>query len=728
MSTPLLFKRANDSGDSGGSKRARVDSGAKAGGGQPGPPGPQGPPGPRGEAGREGPPGQKGPPGTILDSTSNVALNNLTLHGNLTQSSEGDTQIQVNSVTTTDLSVTNRITGEISGTSSNVRGVVAVARGGTGSNTASAARTALGVDPAGTVNYTLPAATDSTLGGVIEGDNITIAANGTISASSYTLPTAASDTLGGIKVGSNLSILNGVLSATDTNTTYNEATTGTSGLMSAADKTKLDGVATNANNYTLPVATSDTIGGVKAGTNITIDTDGTISASGGGGGGSYTLPTASNSTLGGIKVGTNLSIDGDGVLSSTDTNTEYSNATTGAAGLMSASDKQRLDELGSGDEVTFGTVTVNKANKTPLISKVNHSSGLANGFFVAHDRNGNLNASNAYQNALVKASMQNASNTGFLYWGGYGANTTSGNGGTSTFSVLSSGTVTMLPTTGNNVVVELTGTTPRIRSTGHFHLNGNSSLAIYVGNSNTTEASLIADSNKFIRIDYGLSSPTFFNSTRTTAIGYVAHYEIRNSGTGGSPAYFTNNNRIWGSGKSLGSTNSHSSNNIFTPTHEYGLSRFDQVDDGDRPINVFENTNGDLRISKNSSTNAHHRGVYNIRLVLEIGMTISNQNRMMAGVQALLHTTAGQNEILGGHFYDADYIRHHETEKVVLQLDFDVYFTDQSSQIKFRTYADRQSARDQSIFADANNETIPVNIYKLYRLDVTVRYLGEHTT
>jgi len=44
----------------------------------------------------------------------------------------------------------------------------------------------------------------------------------------------------------------------------------------------------------------------------------------GSGGGSYTLPIATASVLGGIKVGTNLSIDGTGVLSATDTNTTYS--------------------------------------------------------------------------------------------------------------------------------------------------------------------------------------------------------------------------------------------------------------------------------------------------------------------------------------------------------------------------------------------------------------------
>ena len=40
--------------------------------------------------------------------------------------------------------------------------------------------------------------------------------------------------------------------AQDTNTTYSAATTSAAGLMSAADKTKLDGIATGANNYVHP--------------------------------------------------------------------------------------------------------------------------------------------------------------------------------------------------------------------------------------------------------------------------------------------------------------------------------------------------------------------------------------------------------------------------------------------------------------------------------------------
>jgi len=50
-------------------------------------------------------------------------------------------------------------------------------------------------------------------------------------------PVATADTLGGVKVGTNLSIADGVLSATDT--TYTAATTTTDGLMSASDKAKL---------------------------------------------------------------------------------------------------------------------------------------------------------------------------------------------------------------------------------------------------------------------------------------------------------------------------------------------------------------------------------------------------------------------------------------------------------------------------------------------------------
>lgn len=63
---------------------------------------------------------------------------------------------------------------------------------------------------------TIPTATDSVLGGIKVGNNLSIT-NGVLSATSapYSLPTATNSVLGGVKVGSNLSIDgSGVLSAT----------------------------------------------------------------------------------------------------------------------------------------------------------------------------------------------------------------------------------------------------------------------------------------------------------------------------------------------------------------------------------------------------------------------------------------------------------------------------------------------------------------------------------
>ena len=67
-------------------------------------------------------------------------------------------------------------------------------------------------------------------------------------------------------------------SSTGTDVTLPSATTTLAGLMSGTDKSKLDGIAASANNYSLPVASSTVLGGVKAGTNVTIDANGVISA------------------------------------------------------------------------------------------------------------------------------------------------------------------------------------------------------------------------------------------------------------------------------------------------------------------------------------------------------------------------------------------------------------------------------------------------------------------
>lgn len=65
-------------------------------------------------------------------------------------------------------------------------------------------------------------------------------------------------------------------------------------------------------SYTLPVATNNTLGGVKIGSGINRTADGTISVPAAPG---YTLPTATATRLGGVKVGSGLSVAADGTLS-----------------------------------------------------------------------------------------------------------------------------------------------------------------------------------------------------------------------------------------------------------------------------------------------------------------------------------------------------------------------------------------------------------------------------
>ena len=108
----------------------------------------------------------------------------------------------------------------------------------------------------------------------------------------YTLPAASADTLGGVKVGTGLAIANdGTLSATpqtvDLSGYYTKTETDSKYVVkvngkglstndyTTAEKTKLNSL----NNYTLPVASADTLGGVKVGTGLAINSSGVLSAS-----------------------------------------------------------------------------------------------------------------------------------------------------------------------------------------------------------------------------------------------------------------------------------------------------------------------------------------------------------------------------------------------------------------------------------------------------------------
>ena len=173
-------------------------------------------------------------------------------------------------------------------------------------------------------------------------------------ANAYTLPAATTSALGGVKVGSNLAVdANGVISGD-----YSAATTSANGLMSSTDKAKLDGIAEGATAVTVDSAISststnpvenqaiytalsgkvDTETGKGLSSNDYTDTEKTKLAGIEAGANAYTLPAATTSALGGVKVGSNLAVDANGVLSG-----NYSNASSSAAGLMSAADKTALD-------------------------------------------------------------------------------------------------------------------------------------------------------------------------------------------------------------------------------------------------------------------------------------------------------------------------------------------------------------------------------------------------
>lgn len=118
------------------------------------------------------------------------------------------------------------------------------------------------------------------------------------------------------------------------------ATTSAEGSMSASDKAKLDGIATSANNYSLPTATSILLGGVKPDGTSVLNTDGVISA-----------------TKGSIGLGNcdNTSDDNKPVSSATSTALSYKQDTLVSGTNIKSINGSTL--LGSGDLAVTGGMT-----------------------------------------------------------------------------------------------------------------------------------------------------------------------------------------------------------------------------------------------------------------------------------------------------------------------------------------------------------------------------------
>ena len=232
----------------------------------------------------------------------------------------------------------------------------------------------LDIDPDGTVNvsleddaeYVLPIASPIQLGAIKVGQNLEIEEDGTLNAfgegsSDYILPTASEVRLGGIKVGQNLQVeADGTLNAfgegssdyvlpTATDTRLGGVKVG-NGLEVEADGTiNVTGGSSGGGDgdYTLPIASEDTLGGIKIGNGLEIESDGTVNVTGGGGSGEgsdYTLPIASDTTLGGIKIGEGLEIEEDGTVN-----------VTGGDYTLPAATATRLGGIKVGDGLTVDT-------------------------------------------------------------------------------------------------------------------------------------------------------------------------------------------------------------------------------------------------------------------------------------------------------------------------------------------------------------------------------------
>jgi hypothetical protein len=141
---------------------------------------------------------------------------------------------------------------------------------------------------------TVVKSTNSLLGGVITGQTLDVDASGVLN---YNLPEASETILGGIKVGNSLTIDAGILD-------YNipAATSEIRGGITVGPTLTVD---QGLLNYNLPVANTATLGGVRVGTSLTVAQNGTLN---------YFLPTATFTRLGGVRIGQGFNID-DGTIS-----------------------------------------------------------------------------------------------------------------------------------------------------------------------------------------------------------------------------------------------------------------------------------------------------------------------------------------------------------------------------------------------------------------------------
>ena len=121
-------------------------------------------------------------------------------------------------------------------------------------------------------------------------------------AGGYTLPVASASVLGGVKQGSNVTIDGTGILSVAAPVTWSTISGRPTFATVATSGAYADLSGTPA-AYSLPTATSGVLGGIKIGSGLSIDGSGVVTAAG-----TYTLPAATTSTLGGVIVGTGLAV------------------------------------------------------------------------------------------------------------------------------------------------------------------------------------------------------------------------------------------------------------------------------------------------------------------------------------------------------------------------------------------------------------------------------------
>ena len=160
------------------------------------------------------------------------------------------------------------------------------------------------------------------------------------------------------------------------------ATSSKAGAMSSTDKAKLDGIASGANNYTHPTSSGNKHipAGGSSGQILRWASDGTA-----------TWGNDNNTTYSAFKGATSSAAGGSGLVPApaqgdnsskylkadgtwqTPPNTTYSNATSSTAGLMSSSDKSKLDGIASGANKTIVDTALSSTSTNPVQNKVINS-------------------------------------------------------------------------------------------------------------------------------------------------------------------------------------------------------------------------------------------------------------------------------------------------------------------------------------------------------------------